>query len=156
MKYFSNCKNLEDLKKEYRKLALKYHPDRNSGTDTTKIMQSINAEYEKMFEILQSESNNTYEKQENVNDFMEVINKIINLNVNIEICGVYIWISGNTYTVKEQLKQAGFYWASKKCMWYWKPEEVTSSKHKTWDMEKIRNKYGSQLVKEAGNIAAHA
>lgn len=145
--YFKNCKTLEDLKREYRKLALKHHPDRGGDAE---IMKTINLEYEKMFKILQSESKNTYEKTESVNEFMDIINRIINLNVNIEICGVYIWVSGNTYSVKDTLKQAGFWWASKKSMWYWKPEGVTSGKHKTWDMDKIRGTYGSQLIKEAG------
>ena len=34
MKYFTNCKNLDELKKEYRRLAMIHHPDR--GGDTLK------------------------------------------------------------------------------------------------------------------------
>ena len=35
----------EEIKKSYRKLSLKYHPDRNGGTDNKKI-QEINEAYE--------------------------------------------------------------------------------------------------------------
>lgn len=44
---------------------------------------------------------------------VEAIN-IINFNINIEICGSWIWVSGNTYGCKTELKQNGFHWASKK------------------------------------------
>ena len=40
MSWFSKVKTLEDLKKEYKKLAMQYHPDRLGG-DTAK-MQQIN------------------------------------------------------------------------------------------------------------------
>lgn len=36
----------DDIKKAYRALSLKWHPDRNSGSDATKVYQSINAAYE--------------------------------------------------------------------------------------------------------------
>ena len=66
-----------------------------------------------------------------------------------EICGSWIWISGNTYGCKSDLKANGFHWASKKKMWYWHdPEEQTRSNGKT-TMDDIRNKYGSETIKKA-------
>lgn len=35
----------EEIKKSYRSLSLKWHPDKNPGVDTTKKMQDINAAY---------------------------------------------------------------------------------------------------------------
>ncbi|MBL0202179.1 MAG: J domain-containing protein [Chitinophagaceae bacterium] len=35
----------EDIKKAFRRLAIKYHPDKNPGIDTTKQMQLINEAY---------------------------------------------------------------------------------------------------------------
>ena len=49
MKYFANCKTLEDLKKEYRRLAMIHHPDVGGDTAT---MQAINAEFEASFPLL--------------------------------------------------------------------------------------------------------
>lgn len=48
MKYFSNIKSLDDLKYQYRKLALAHHPDKGG---TTEAMQEINNEYEVLFPI---------------------------------------------------------------------------------------------------------
>lgn len=62
MKFFVNCNTLEELKKEYRRLAMIHHPD--VGGDTT-TMQAINAEFEAVFPIFrikynsETKSNNT-------------------------------------------------------------------------------------------------
>lgn len=44
MKYFENIKNLEELRKEYKKLVKKNHPDMGGSEEEMKI---INVEYEK-------------------------------------------------------------------------------------------------------------
>lgn len=49
MKYFVECKTLDELKKMYRKLALKNHPDRGGDEE---VMKKINEEYDKLFPIL--------------------------------------------------------------------------------------------------------
>ena len=43
MRYFNNCNTLDELKKEYRRLAMIHHPDRGGDLET---MKTINAEYE--------------------------------------------------------------------------------------------------------------
>lgn len=49
MKWFNNPETLEDLKKQYKKLAFQNHPDRGGKTSD---MQEINAEYEALFSRL--------------------------------------------------------------------------------------------------------
>lgn len=48
MSYFSRITGLAQLKKQYRKLAIENHPDKGGSTE---IMQKINAEFDKLFEI---------------------------------------------------------------------------------------------------------
>ena len=48
MKYFDGVHTLDELKKEYRRLAMLHHPDRGGDTAT---MQAINAEYDQLFPI---------------------------------------------------------------------------------------------------------
>ena len=58
MKYFNNCRTLDDLKKEFRRLCMIHHPDRGGDTAT---MAAINAEYEALFPALKLAYNKTAE-----------------------------------------------------------------------------------------------
>lgn len=53
---FENVKTLSELKKEYRALALQYHPD-CGGSD--EMMQQLNLKYEALFPIFKRKENNT-------------------------------------------------------------------------------------------------
>lgn len=139
--FFGDINSIDELKKAYRNLAKQHHPDHGGSAET---MKAINAEYEKLFKKL-----NTENKFDVKDGFREVIDKIINLDgINIEVCGSWVWVSGNTYAVKNELKEAGFMWASKKYMWYWRAEEnAYRGNKKSQDMETIRMKYGSEILK---------
>lgn len=157
MKYFNNCKSIEDVKKLYKKLCKQYHPDLNKD-DTTEIMKQINAEYETAFErfknIHESADDNTKtytaskETSETAAEFMVIINKLIVLDgVQIDLIHRWIWLSGNTYPYKETIKSLGFKWCSNKKMWAWhKAEDATHSRSKM-TIEDIKNKYGCETFK---------
>lgn len=149
MTYFININTIDELKKAYRKLAFKHHPDRGGNEEA---MKAVNAEYEVLFKKLNITDETTGESKYNMNDgFREMINRIINLEgLEIEICGMWVWVSGSTKEHKDALKEAGFFWASKKKMWYWRPEEAKIRRSSgIKDMDYIRHMYGSETVKAA-------
>lgn len=47
--YFKNVQTLDELRKQYKNLLKKYHPD-NGGSE--EITKAINVEYESLFKIL--------------------------------------------------------------------------------------------------------
>ena len=75
-----------------------------------------------------------------------MIAQIIHLaGLNIELCGAWLWVSGETFANREALKAAGLRYASKKQMWYWRPEEAACPRSRRGaTMNDIRRKYGSQ------------
>jgi len=78
-----------------------------------------------------------------------VIDKIINLKgIVIELIGVWLWVSGETKQHRTILKEAGFWFAPKKCMWYFRPENFKRNTHKPIDINAIRSKYGSDVIKQ--------
>lgn len=75
-----------------------------------------------------------------------VLEKLAGLaGITIEICGSWVWVSGDTYPVKDIIKAAGCFFSSKKKMWYWREEkEGWHGRRGGADMATIRLKYGSQ------------
>ena len=154
LKWFKGCNTIDEVKKMYRKLAMQFHPDVCKNENAERDMKSINLEYEVVFKII--EKNLTPEQQKqynkaghNVNDgYREQVNKIIHIpNIIIEICGSWLWISGDTKPVKNLIKAAGFYWATKKKEWYWRPEEYKQVfNKKSMPKSHIRQKYGSEII----------
>ena len=151
MKYFKNCHTAEELKKEYRKLAMKLHPDIVGG-DGEKF-KAMQAEFEKLWERLkdvhQTAEGKTYtakqETTETPQEFIHIINVLIPLvGVEIEICGKWIWVSGNTKAHKEMLKQLKFKWAHKKQAWYYHAEPYRKKSHVDFTLDEIRDMFGSK------------
>ena len=53
-KWFAGVKTVEELRKRYRELLKKYHPDNEGGS--VEATQEINAEYDRLFAILSKEN----------------------------------------------------------------------------------------------------
>lgn len=158
MKYFNTVKNIQELKKAYRKLAQQFHPDHNKDASAEEIMKSINAEYAEMLERFQNGYSNVEEdskNQETPETFVNIVNELLKIDgINIELCGVWLWISGNTYANKEVLKRLGCGYSKNKKRWYWHEGEYSKrSKHKV-SMEEIKMKYGSINLKHSTSNCA--
>ena len=152
MKYFQNCKTVDDVKKTYRKLAKELHPDAPTGSD--EAFKALQSEYDKAFNRLKNihegKDGTTYYKEtaETAEMFRDVIDKIIHVsNCTIEIVGSWIWITGDTYSNKKIISEAGFRWASKKKAWYWHSPEDECTRGGKKSLEEIKEKYGFTAIK---------
>lgn len=133
----------EIAKIAFRRASMKFHPDRNPAGLV--MMQAINAAYDTLREYNGNVDSVANGYDEKLND---AINSIINCNgLIIEVCGNWIWLTGDTKTHKETLKTAGFKWAAKKGMWYFRPEEWKSSSRANTPMDDIRTTHGSMSIK---------
>lgn len=152
MKYFANINTLDALKAEYRRLVLKYHPDRGGDLET---MKQINLAYEAKHEELKHAWNSSHDEAhqctEAPEEFRDIIEALLRMpGIEVELCGSWLWLSGNTYEHKDELKALGCKWASAKKMWSWHHAEAGSRFYRgRRTMGEIRTKYGSQTF-EAG------
>jgi curved DNA-binding protein CbpA len=151
MRYFQNIRTLDELKAAYRRLAMQHHPDRGGDVET---MKAINAEHDELFEILKRQHNETHDENhqttETPEEFRTIIEILLRLDgLEVELCGSWLWIGGETRKHKEILKAAGCRWSNNKKLWYWRhPEDGCyrrGAKSKT--MNAIRAKYGSQTFR---------
>lgn len=159
-RYFKDVQTLEELRKQYRDLLKKFHPDNENGSE--EITKAINAEYEQLFKVLKnrhesktadksadqkSSYNNTKYNFEEDEKLREILSKVIHFSdITIEIIGNWLWLSGNTYPYRKELKELGFKWGSQKKAWYWHSEAYKKRSHRSLSMNEIRDYYGCTEV----------
>lgn len=79
----------------------------------------------------------------------EAIKALTPLPVDVEQCGSWLWISGDTKPHRETLKAIGCRWASRKKLWYWRDSQSSRPwfpSSTEYNMEAIRADYGSQQI----------
>ena len=129
----------DQVKTAYVAACKKYHPDINPAG--AEMMKVVNAAYE----VLRDYSGTIEDEQ---SEYGELLNTALNTimplqGLIIEICGAWIWVTGDTRAYKETLKQASFKWAPKKKAWHFRPEQYRSFSRGKTTLDQIREKYGS-------------
>lgn len=153
MEWFKHPTNLEELKSQYKKLAMEHHPDRGGNGEN---MKEINREYDELFAKLknvhQTADGKTYttdeETHETPNEFREIIERLITLDgIQIELCGSWLWITGNTLLHKDVLKELRFRWSKSKHAWYYHSDGYRKHTGKSYTLDEIRDLHGSETIK---------
>jgi len=159
MQYFRECQTLDEAKRLYKELALKLHPDRKGGD--TKAFQELQNQFENF-----RPGNEKYKGEFdawNAKEYREVIEQLMKIpNIEIEICGSWIWLHGDTKPVKEQIKAVETgesikrTWVKKKLKWAFRPANYKKRSGKDFSFEEIQAKYGSARKRSEGKRAVKA
>ena len=147
---------IADIKQVYRKLASANHPDKGGNTETMQLINTAFAELCKYFETNETlDINQEQEHQTTFNfDFLATLKTMPGLI--IEVCGYWVWLSGNTFPYKETISGLGFKFSGAKKSWYWSPTIDTNTyKRGSKSMKNIRRDYGSQIIEIAEQIVIH-
>jgi curved DNA-binding protein CbpA len=152
MKYFNQCKSIEEAKKHYRELLKQYHPD-HAGQEGEEITKEIIKQFNAFLNNFMSQSFNSYYADKDwkpdegaETPFQEILQKIINLDCEIEIIGYWIYCF-NSYEVREQLREMGFWFTAKHKAWVYSgraKRNITSRE----TLDEIRAKKGSQKIEK--------
>lgn len=161
-KYFKDINTLEELRKQYKELLKRFHPDNPNGS--TEATQEINTEYDKLFQTLKDkhdsktadsqDSRSYYEDMkwdyEEDEKLREKLYKIIGFkNITILIIGNWIWCF-NCYEYRKELKDLGFIYAGKKKAWHYHTEAFRKRSNKTLSVREMANYYGCTEVETVG------
>ena len=80
------------------------------------------------------------------------------LAITAKVHGDWLWISGETFKVKNDFKASGFFWARKKQMWYWKPSSYKRRRFKgarEFSIDQIIAEHGETEVDITTNALAN-
>jgi len=164
MNYFNKLETVEEIKFTYRKLCMKFHPDRPDGS--TEVMQQINQQYQHALKSVHGKStasadgeSHTYYYNADVEAaLMEVINQLLKLRmqkVEVALIGTWIWIIGSTMPYKSYLKQLGCYWHSKRHCWYFHTGKHRT-RHSGSGLVELGEKYGfKKFTTESPSALVH-
>jgi hypothetical protein len=137
--------DLDQTKVKFRELAHIHHPDKGGDGE---MMKQLIMSYKTHLKRLESEQNPTTDKPFDYQIERELIDKIEIFagiqGIVIELIGKWIWVSGDTKSIKDQLKENSFRYAPKKQLWYFRQEDQAQKYHKSdKTIDEIRRKYGS-------------
>lgn len=160
--YFTGCKCIEEVKSIYHKMAIMLHPDKPTGN--TQAMQDLNNQYDSAFMMLKDTHKSIKEGSEPYytastptneapSEFRDIISTLINLKgIDVELCGRWLWITGDTKSHKDILKSFGCKWCNTKQAWSWHFAEDSCRGRGRKNLDTIRNLYGSQKFSTNGQL----
>jgi hypothetical protein len=152
MKYFADGLTIEECRKQFRELCLQLHPDKGGKHEDFIAMKN---EYDIAIKLLAAleagnanrENRKTRFTFESEKALREKIEELLNIPaITIEICGSWLWISGNTFPVHDRIKAAGCKFSGAKKLWYFAVDMAQGRVRGRYSMAKIRNKFGSMTI----------
>jgi hypothetical protein len=112
-------------------------------------MQLINTAFEELSKFFITNDTLDVNQNEALHAFdFDFISELKTMQgVKIEVCGYWIWLTGDTYIHKEKIQALGFKFSSAKKAWYWSPTiDMTKYRRGCWSMKNIRKIHGSQII----------
>ncbi len=77
----------------------------------------------------------------------KAIDSVASFDVTVEVIGSWLWLTGNTPTYTQNLREAGFQWSKEKSQWFYRPKHMPYKKsERVISLEKIRDLYGSRKL----------
>lgn len=153
--FFKDCTSLDEAKKLYWSLAKELHPDVGG---TKEAFQELQGQFE-AFRPAKEKFTGEFEQWQ-AGPYMDILEQLMKIEkITINICGSWVWLSGDTKPVKEQIKainlegtgyKRGF--SRNKSQWYFSPEGYRKLTKKKLSFDEIKDFYGNKEMESEGQV----
>ena len=157
--YFSGLTTAAEIKAVYKCLCTIHHPDNGGDTAT---MQEINRQRTAALAALEEDAAPADEPASVIllpeecptrTDIPAALLELLEAArrlpcLHLEVCGSWLWATGSTKPVKDQLKALGFHFSANKKAWYWHDpsEKRRFRSRRRYSMDEIREAHGSRVI----------
>lgn len=146
-------KTLKSVRQAFRSAAKKHHPDHGGNEE---MMKLVNLAFETLKNLIDNgvgwlsgdvwEAKRAKPLTETMAEILEAVGHFP--GVVCEIVGTWLWVSGDTYPVRKEMKAAGLKWAHKKKVWYFHEGSYRRRHKGSYSMRDIRDLHGATDVSE--------
>jgi len=146
----------QSVLKAYRIKAKQYHPDHKNGD--LELMKLVNIAFQTLEDISFQWTSRESENGKRTAPLTETISALWDQikhyqGISGEIIGSWLWITGNTYPIKDYLKNLGFRFAHYKQAWYYHDGDYWKRSRRKFDLEDLRGMWGvEELDKEEAGV----
>ena len=143
---------IEELKAVYRKLVKKFHPDLNKGIDDS-YFKALNEAFNQAVitinrnENIEITADIPLEVSRKLSEIIE-FSELNDSDINIVLVGSWLWIEGNTYAIKNDLKSFGFKFSGRRKRWFFTIDK--SKRRSRRSFEGLKEKHGAETFKARG------
>lgn len=142
---FSGCKTPSEVEQRYEELLQVF---KSGNGESKEIIAAINDQYSELVAALKKASQVEANKEKATvsEKIKELQNSVDTKGLHLEVCGTWLWVTGQTYPIRNTLKNLGFRYSSNKLSYYYRQEDYRSSTQKPIPMDLIREKFGTSEV----------
>ena len=135
--YF-NCTTADQIQLRYDELCKVF-------IDQDEMLQALKLEYSTLIALLSEPKavEAVIEKDTISDKLKELMAKVDTSELGTEVLGNWLWITRNSFPIKEVLKSLGFRYSADKRAWYYRSDEHRSGNQDPISLDMIRAKYGT-------------
>lgn len=149
MQYFKGIDTLSEGKKLYHTLLHENHPDKGGDNDIcNEIIRQFNDLLQRLMQAAFNTQGDDKTGDSDIRNFVDILRKVKDFNMDIEIIGHWIWAFRGSFEYKEQLKQMGFWFSKTKKAWVYNGQRHNRKVRGHYSMNQIRNRHTVRKIRE--------